>query len=416
MERIIFSAPFVWCCKNKFLKDAFVIVEKNTIVDVRTSLNPDEKSNLKIISFPNTIILPGFVNAHTHLNLSILKGKIKPTRNITKWFKKLILLRQSMSTYDFNSSYEIGVKESIQDGTTTVADITDMGTAYSIMKKYGLRAVLFYEILGMKEDFYLPRLSEKIQILEGFPEDELIKPGLSPHSPYTVSPELFHLCKEIASKYNLNLHIHLSETVDEVKFTKFGKGRIFNFLKETDFINSDYVPPRISPTKYLREIGMFDKPLVLAHCNYLDEEDMEIIKASGSSVVFCPSSHSFFKHKNHPFKKLISLGINVALGTDSLSSNSTLSILDELKFLMKHYPDIDIEELLEMATINGAKALELENKIGTIEPNKCADLIAINIGNKSTNPLRAIFNKDSKVIATIVNGKILHSDKESKSL
>lgn len=411
MERTIYSAPFVWCKKSKLLNDAFIITAGSNIIDVKTSLQTNERSNYKIISFPDAIILPGLINAHTHLNLSVMRGNFKPTRDITRWFSQLVAFRQSMSADDFNSSYEIGMKESIQKGITTIADITDMGTAYSITKKYGLRAVLFYEILGMKEDFYLPRLNEKIQILEIFPEDELIKPGFSPHSPYTVSLKLFQLSKEVASKYNLQMHIHLSETTDEVKFTKSGKGRIFNYLKETDFINSDYVPPGISPTKYLNKIGMFDKPLVLSHCNYLDEEDMEIIKASSSSVIFCPRSHSFFKHNNHPFKKMLSLGINVALGTDSLASNSTLSILDELKFLMKHHSDINIEELLEMATINGAKALELKNKIGTIEPNKCADLTAINISNKSANPLRAIFNKDSKVIATIVNGKILHLDR-----
>jgi len=410
MEKIIYSAPFVWCKKHTLLRNAFIFVDGKTVIDIKTSLQPDEKNNHKIINFRDAIILPGLINAHTHLNLSIMKGKFRPTHYITRWFKRLVSLRQLISPEEFNRSYEMGIKESLKSGTTTIADITDMGTAYFIVKEYGLRAILFYEILGMKEDFYLPRLNEKIAILNNFFQDDLIKPGFSPHSPYSVSPNLFKLSKEIAEKYNLKLHIHLSETKDEIDFIKYGKGKMYRFNKRIGFIDSDYVPPRVSPTKYLKEIGMFDRPLLLAHCNYLDEEDIEIIRASGSSVAFCPRSHSFFKHKNHPFKKLMSLGVNVALGTDSLASNNTLSILDELKFLMKNHSDVDIELLLEMATINGAKALGLEERIGTIEQNKCADFTVIKIGNNFFNPLSAICNKNSQAIATIVNGKILYSE------
>ncbi len=410
MERIIYSAPFLWCKKNVLLKDSFIITEKNKIVDIRNSLSTDEKNDSKVINFRDAIILPGFINTHTHLNLSILKGKLRSTKYISRWFKKIILRTALMSTEKLNRSYEMGVKESIASGTTTIADITDLETAYSIMKKYGDRAILFYEVRGMKEDRYLPEIKKKKKILEKFPEDKLVKPGLSPHSPYSASQKLFDLSREIADKYNLKLHIHLSETKEEIEYIKFRKGKLYRLQQFFRFNDPNFAPQGVSPTKYLRRIGVFDRPLLLAHCNYLNDEDMEIIKASKSSVAFCPRSHSFFKHKSHPFKRLLSLGVNVALGTDSLASNCSLSILDELEFLKKQHPKVDNEVFLEMATINGAKALEQDDKIGTIEPNKCADFTVVRINNNVDDPLSEIFQDSSNVIATVVNNKILYSD------
>jgi len=183
-----------------------------------------------------------------------------------------------------------------------------------------------------------------------------------------------------------------------------GTGEFRNFLEQLGISVENWQPPRTTPVKYMHNLGVLGSSPLLAHCNYLEESDIPLLK--NSSVVFCPRSHNYFYHRNHPFEKLLKAHVNVALGTDSLASNDSLSMLDEIKFLHKTHKYISPVTLLEMATLNGAKALKLKAQIGALQRGWQADIIVLKIPTGADKVVERIFAEESENIFTMVAGKI----------
>ena len=167
--------------------------------------------------------------------------------------------------------------------------------------------------------------------------------------------------------------------------------------------------PGLSPINYLNKIGFLNNECILIHCNYLTEDEIGTIEKSKSNVVFCPRSHEFFRHKEHPFSLLKDRGINIALGTDSLASNDTLSILDEMKFIRSSYPEIEPNYIFRMGTIAGAVALQMDDHIGQLHPGYYADVAVIDFQSTDiSNIYDGIFSQDSECVLTIVAGEICY--------
>ncbi len=181
-----------------------------------------------------------------------------------------------------------------------------------------------------------------------------------------------------------------------------------SLLKDRDMLDN-WSHPGLRPVAYLHNMGILKDNWLLVHCNYITEEEMEDIRISGSSVVFCPRSHKFLGHQNHPFRKFMECGINVALGTDSLASNESLSILDEMKFLYENHKDVRPQDILYMGTAAGAVALRMENKVGKLEPGFEADITAIKLPEeKASNVYDGLLSKDSECIFTVVSGSVCY--------
>ena len=168
-------------------------------------------------------------------------------------------------------------------------------------------------------------------------------------------------------------------------------------------------PPEVTPIIYLRKQGVLDLQPLLAHCNYLTDKDIDILSKSGSSVAFCPRSHKYFHHANHPIMSLLSAGVNVSIGTDSLASNWSLSMLDELKFLANNYEELSSETLISLLTINGTKSLKLKN-IGKLEKDWQADLIAVRISDDGRPVFDQVCGETSENLMTIVAGTICYKN------
>lgn len=209
---------------------------------------------------------------------------------------------------------------------------------------------------------------------------------------------------QFAAQTGMPLCTHVAETQDEIEFLTKGTGNFPVFLKKIRAMPDTWQPPGQTPIHYLKGTGIFDNHPILIHCNYLTDEEIFLIRDSGASVAFCPRSHSFFGHAEHPVQRLLSAGVNVGLGTDSLASNNTLSILDEMKFLSLHYA-ISPKTLLSMATVNGAKALGLESEVGQIKEDFEADLCGIRLPDDSPKDVYGqLLDAGSKNIFTMVNG------------
>ncbi len=365
--------------------------------------------NETIIDLGNAVILPGLINIHTHLDLCNLHNRVKPTNNFTHWVFQIAGAKLRWKDEDYISSIEKGAEICIESGTTTLADIASTGHSFAILKKYPLRKVVFKEIINTNPD-NVNDVMNKIQTeLSMTATDNLLHTGLSPHAPYSVSKELYQAIAQMAKKTGTPICTHIAETQDEIEFLTRGTGNFPILLKQLRAMPNNWQPPGFTPILYLKETGILSSSPLLIHCNYITDEEISMIKSTNANVAFCPRSHRFFGHTNHPVQKLLDAGINVGLGTDSLASNDSLSILDEMKFLFNNY-SISPKTLLTLATINGAKALNMESKVGQIREGFQADLCAIRISNSHTdNIYNQLLDVATKNIFTMVAGTVCYN-------
>ncbi|UJS22284.1 MAG: amidohydrolase family protein [Candidatus Brocadia sp.] len=389
-----------------------------------------------IIDLGNAVILPGLINIHTHLDLTHLHNRIKPTSNFTHWVFQLLGARIRWKEADYTASIEKGIRCSVEAGTTTVADIANTEYSFSVLRKSPLRKVVFKEVIDLNPDHAEDVLAKAQSELAGFGYDGAVpvgindppvspgKPGddageirgrhdlfcvgLSPHAPYSVSKELYRLVAQFARQKGLPLCTHIAETRDEIEFLTKGAGNFPTFLRQLRAMPPDWQPPGLTPIHYLKETGILENHPLLIHCNYITDAEISLIRSSGASVAFCPRSHRFFGHTNHPLPRLLGCGVNVGLGTDSLASNDTLSILDEMKFLFLH-DAISPKTLISMATINGAKALGWELRVGRIREGFEADLCGIRLPDGDTRGVYGqLFDAGSKNIFTMISGVVCY--------
>jgi len=403
------------------LRSKYLLTEPDTVIDNGAVLiddgkikfagrfkDIDEPSSYETVDLGNSAIIPGLINAHTHLDLTHLHNRISCNGDFTDWIRQIIVAKKPWMEQEYVSSIREGITKSLEAGTTTVADLNRNGLALDELKKSKIRKVLFYELIDFNPDSAESTIGNYIGEINSIRKDELLSIGLFPHAPYTASKELYQRCKQVSEELGIHIATHVSETNDEVEFLTRGKGKFMSLLKDRDMLDN-WRHPGLRPVAYLHNMGILNDSWLLVHCNYITEEEMEDIRRSGSSIVFCPRSHKYLGHKNHPFRKFIECGINVALGTDSLASNDSLSILDEMKFLYEKHKDVRPQDILYMGTAAGAVALRMENKIGRLEPGLEADITAIKLPEeKASNVYDGLLSQDSECIFTVVSGSVCY--------
>jgi len=362
----------------------------------------------KIIDLGNAVTLPGLINIHNHLDLTNLHNRIKPTTNFTHWLFQIVGARIRWKEGDYISSIEKGIELCVESGTTTVADIANTEYSFSVLKKSPLRKVVYKEVVDLNPDHAKDVLKKMQKALSTITTDDMLSTGLSPHAPYSVSKELYQTISQFALETGTPVCTHIAETWNEIEFLIKGTGSFPAFLRQLRALPDNWQIPGLTPIQHLNEAGILKNHPLLIHCNYVTDEEISVIKSSGTSVAFCPRSHHFFGHANHPVQRLLDAGINVGLGTDSLASNHSLSILDEMKFLSLHH-SIPPKTLLTMATINGAKALGLESKTGQIKEGLEADLCGVRLPDTHVgNIYSQLLDTASKNIFTMIAGNICY--------
>jgi len=405
---MILRGAFLIDSAGRISKDVEIKVEGTRIAAVRKKgSNPSDSD---IIDLGGTALMPGFVNAHAHLELTLAESQVTPQPRFTDWIREVVRTTGEWTEDDFESSVRTGIKLSAEAGTTTIGDIGRGTRGVDAYLESGLRFRAFHEVIGFD-----PNAADNIfeslksRISEQRSGDNLFI-GISPHTPYTVSERLLKKCAQLARGNNWPLCIHLAETKAELQFLRDGTGEILELRKDFG-LPARWSPPRASPVRYLNNLGFFERPVTLIHCNYVTEEDFDIIGLSGSSVVFCPRSHKYFGHGGHPFLRMLGHGINVALGTDSLISSPSLSMFDEMKFVYDEYPEIEPALLLRMVTENGLKALGLPAESPMPGPGSRADIVGVAMPEEKVDrfdtPLDAVFSAYSEVIFSMAGGRVL---------
>jgi len=323
----------------------------------------------RVIEGEGKLLIPGLVNAHTHLAMTLFRG-LAQDRPLMDWLEKEVWPREKKLSGEIVHWFSLlGLVEMIRSGTTAFADMYFfMEEVAEAVEKAGVRAVLSYGIIAPTPE----RLEPELKKAENFAREwdgkaeGRIRAALSPHAPYTCGPEVWKKAVALCRELRIPIHTHLAETAEEVARWQKEKGR--------------------SPVEWLEELGVFGVPTLAAHCVHLSEKDMEILAAHGVSAVHCPTSNLKLACGIAPVVEMLKSGVNVCLGTDGAGSAGDLNMIEEMRLaaLLAKVKSGDPQvlaapEALSLATWRGAAALGWGKELGTIEPGRRADGVMIRL-------------------------------------
>ncbi len=332
-------------------------------------------------------ILPGFVNAHTHLDLSGAAGLTPPdpAEPFPAWLARVIAFRRSRTPDEVAADVRRGVDELVRTGTTTVGDISADGGSLPVLAADGrVRAVVFRELIGVAPARAGAALAAARDWLGASPRTGRVRAGLSPHAPYSAGRDLVQGAAALAHEFGVPVCMHVAESTVEGELLARHAGPFVAFLESV----GAWHPASLAANydEVLTDLSAAPRVLV-AHGNFLADPP------AGATVVYCPRTHAAFGHPPHPVTDSLARGGRVCLGTDSLASNPDLDLLAEARFLFTARPDIPGETLLALLTKSGAEALGLADECGTLEPGKAADLVAVPVDATDPDPYRAVFGR-----------------------
>ncbi len=396
----------------------------------------------EVREFRGAALLPGLVNVHSHLELTLLRGYLE-NLPFWDWIRRLTRTKYELLTRrDLEVSAMAGACEAIRAGVTTLGDAMDLGAGLDALTASGLRGVLFQEVFSPRPEEADERLKdlegklEKLQERIGSAADQSprssgslsdrIVLGVSPHAPYSVSGPLFRKVGQWAASRDLPVCIHAAESEEESLLIESGKGPMADALRARGI---RWSTPGCSPIQYLHGLGALVPGTLLVHCVRLQPADMPLLRKSRVSVAHCPKSNWKLGHGSMNLKRLFHAGIPLGLGSDSVASNNSMDLFEEMRFGLFNPSWLDrgdgsvdagstregfaAEQALQLATLGGAQALGLSSSIGSLEAGKKADLIAVDLSGIHTqpvfSPVTAIVHsaRASDVILTMAEGKVL---------
>lgn len=368
------SARWVFPVSSAPIEHGIVTIRGDRIVAVepRGERTPD-------LDLGNVAILPGLVNAHTHLDLGGLRGCCPPSPDFVGWLRAVVKHRRAIAPEQIQADIQAGLAECLRFGATLIGDISAQGQSWQVLAEAPLRAVVFHELLGLPEERARQALEEARTWLENRSATSTCRPGLSPHAPYSVRASLLGHAALLANRRKIPLAVHLAETREELELLHQHRGPFVTFLQDLGVWDPDGFAK--SPDEVVKLCDT-DIPKLFIHGNYLAPSTRI---PRNSTIVYCPRTHAAFGHVPHPFREFLARGIRVALGTDSLASNPDLDLLAEARFLHRLYPDFPGEALLRMTTLSGAEALGWADETGSLDAGKSADLVVLLLPDEATS-------------------------------
>jgi len=387
-----------------------IVVNDGIVVDVGPSGKLTDIKAEKIVNIPDHTVHPGFVNAHCHLDLSHIWGRIRPGSDFTQWIRALVDLRSKASARQVKSGIKSGIARMLQTGTTMVGDVTTCGDVAPALVRSGLRAVLFHETLGYDPSLADDRMADLIARVEKSASNDRVTHAVSPHAVYSVSPALMKKSVAYAKKAGKKLAIHICETAAETQFSQKGTGPFRDLLESMGLMKKGGFP-RLTPVNLLARTGALDKALLI-HMNHPSRGDLAQIARRKSRVVFCPDSNRWFgRNVSHPLLKLIKLGVPVGLGTDSLASNTDLDMRSEMREALRAFPELGAAGVFQLGTQGGAMALGMPGDSGTLRKGAVFDAVAVNVRlSRHADPLLDIIKHRGHAAMSWVGGRKIYSD------
>ena len=388
------------------IENGAVAISGDRIVDVGKFDQIKTRNSGAAVDLGEQALLPGLINAHCHLDYTCLRGKIPRQKSFTDWIRAINAEKSKLSPVDFIASINEGFAETKRFGTTTIANLTAFPELVRQLPDAPVRTWWFAELIDVRSP---ERVNELV--------DSAVEPlkfgqnyGLAPHALFTASKNLYQRCEEAGA--NVLLTTHLAESREEMEMFRDASGPLYEFMKSIGRDMGDcgngtplelFVgAPNASPARTTRALSQW----IVAHLNELTQRDFQLLEKMRTKfhVVHSPRSHQYFDHSRFPFKRLLTLGLNVSLGTDSLASNETLNLFAEMRAFQRSEPERSPEKIFEMITVNPASALRQQNTLGRIRPGFRADLIAIPCG-EDRDLFGEIVAFDRQINWMMVNGK-----------
>lgn len=446
----LYSARWVLPIASPVIEHGAVAVAGAQIVGVGAARDIRSRFPDTVVShFGNSIILPGFVNAHSHLELTVMRGFLEnEEHDFFAWLRKLTIARLAMTAGDLFVSAAWGAVEAARAGITCLGDSSSAAIhSMKALREIGLRGIVYQESFGPDPGLAeenLAKLRDQLEEMRGC-ESEPVGAGVSPHAPYTVSAGQLELISQLAIDQRLPLMIHAAESHAEESLMREGTGPFAEGLRERGIA---WTAPGVSTVQYLQQHGILDTKPVLAHCINVDDADIETIGHAGAGVAHCPKSNAKLRHGRAPFAKFVAAGLSVGLGSDSVASNNKCDILEEARFATllgrvseaqpswrarlvspansdltstpAAIPDdrasdtVTAKQALFAATLGGARALGLDDQIGALAEGMQADLVVVGLDGAHqqpvTDPAEALIFSSSgqDVRLTMVAGKEIY--------
>ena len=397
---MLLSGDWVLPVSDSPMAQGAVLVSDGAIAAIGTAAELKARyGEEEVLEFPGCAILPGFVNAHTHLEYSAFRGFASPS-GFSRWLLRLLRARRKVADEDWAAAALWGAHESLRNGITSIADTSYHGVAVAqAAQAVGLRARVYLELFGLDDT----RLSTSIERLEasldharrmvgaaGGAVDTIEMPvewGISPHAPYTVSQRLYEEAARFGQDAGLRLATHVAESHSEKRLLGGSMSTLALAYRATRlWTGRCWRPPRMTPVQYVAGTGALGPDMLVVHAVQVNGDDIAILAGSGCAVVHCPRSNMRLGCGRAPVAEMKAAGILVGLGTDSLASNDSLDMLAEMRAAMEVSEARGAREkslrpgmILRMATLDGAQALGWGHLVGSLEAGKRADMVVVRL-------------------------------------
>ena len=368
-------------------------------------------SRNETLDLGDTLLIPGLINAHCHLDYTDMAGQFPPPKVFSDWLKLITETKAGWDYADYTKSWLNGARMLVRTGTTSVADIEAVPQLLpDVWSATPLRLFSFLEMIGIRGQ-QRPRavVHEAVARLAALKRGRG-GVGLSPHAPYSTVPELLRLSAQTARRRNWRLTTHLAESALEFEMFTHGRGPMFDWLQRSGRDMSDCGLG--SPVRHLERCGALSGNLLAAHVNYLARGDAGLLGERQVHVVHCPRCHFYFHHDKFPLRRLARAGVNVCLGTDSLASvykprgqHVELSLFEEMRALAKNEPSLSARTIVRMATLNSARALGMSGKIGELAAGGFADLVALPFAGNAADAYDRVLHHHGDVAASMIDGQ-----------
>ena len=383
--------------ENEVLENTNIYIDDKHIVHIGEELK--EFKYDKLIDGTNLLTLPGLINTHTHIAMVLMRNYADDV-NLEDWlFNNIFPIENKLVAEDVYYASLLAIMEMIKTGTTTFVDMYFfVEKTIQALEKLQMRAVICRG-LGDSENAE-KNLEESISLSKKYMNNDMLKIMIAPHSVYTCSKDFLQKCINSAKEHNLSIHIHLNESKAEVENSIKANGK--------------------SPIEYVNDLGMFEVNTLAAHCVHTTDKELNILKEKNVTVLNNPTSNLKLASGFARVSDMINKGINVSLGTDGAASNNTLNMFREIhlasilnKAVTSDPKSVSAYQALKMATVNGAKAIQMQDKLGTIEVGKLADIILIDINKTHLLPHNNYISMLSysasgyEVDTSIINGNVV---------
>ncbi len=393
------------------IENGAVAVSGSRILGVGEWKNIRKRFRGDVCDLGETVLLPGLINAHCHLDYTDMAGLFPPRKSFCDWIKLITTEKAHWSFSDYATSWINGSKQLLRSGTTTVADIEAVPELLpDVWNTTPLRVLSLLEMTGVKTR-RKPELilRDALDVLSEL-QHEHSSAGLSPHAPYSTTPALLRHAAAVARKQNLRVATHIAESATEFEMFKNASGELHHWLENNNRDMSDC--GGVSPVQLLARHNALGSHLMAIHVNHLARGDARLLAQNRTSVVHCPRSHDFFNHAAFPFVSLQRAGVNICLGTDSLATVRMkprqiieLNMFEEMRAFAAKNDGVSPATILKMATVNGARAVGQQGRAGELKRGAFADIIALPCSGDLAELFSNVIQHRGEVTASMIGGE-----------